>query len=76
MKLLFQRNRGEGGTTHILGTGTCHQEGYRLKRVWYQERYRFSQFWYNERYRCIFGKIGILSGIYSWKIDMRAGMYL
>ena len=35
---------GVGGTIHILGTGTCHREGYRFSRFWCKERYRFSQF--------------------------------
>ena len=40
-----------GCTTYIMGTGTCHREGYRFSRYWYKERYQFSQFWYEERYR-------------------------
>ena len=36
--------RGGGGTIHILGTGTCHREGYRFSRFWYKERYRFHDF--------------------------------
>ena len=33
---------GGGGTIYILGTGTCHREGYRFSRFWYKERYRIS----------------------------------
>ena len=48
--LSFQMKTPGGGTIHILGTGTCHREGYRFSRFWYKGRYRFSRIWYKERY--------------------------
>ena len=50
-KVKVNRTTPEGFTTYILGTGTCHWEGYRFSRYWYKERYEFSQFRYKERYR-------------------------
>ena len=58
-------------TIHILGTGTCHREGYRFSRFWYKQRYRFSRFLYKERYQffSIF-TIGIGSGMHFQKIGI------
>ena len=74
--------------TNILGSGTCHRDGYLFSRDWYKERYQFSQFWYKERYRfsrffyeikCriyYFEKIGIRSGILFQKIGIRTSIFL
>ena len=86
---MFRRKQvPQGCTTNILGSGTCHRDGYLFSRDWYKERYQFSQFWYKERYRfsrffyeikCriyYFEKIGIRSGILFQKIGIRTSIFL
>ena len=74
-----------GVTIHILGTGTCHREGYQFQRFWcrngtdfYDLGLRnsidaFSENWYKVGSSIYFRKIGIKSGIHFGKSGIRNG---
>ena len=43
---ISESNVTRGCTAYILGTGSCHLDGYRFSGYWYKKQYQPSQVWY------------------------------